>query len=107
MRLDNLRGSLLRIKHVEIRNFRGIKSLSWRVKGDFICVIGPGDTCKTTILTAIDYALSPRTSLVFDDADFFDQDISQSIVIQITLADWDETHPDSKYPPAKPGALRM
>ena len=83
----------MRIKHIAIRNFRGIKSLSWSVKGDFNCIIGPGDTCKTTILTALDYALSPRTSLLFDDSDLFDQDVGQDIVIQVTLADWDETQP--------------
>ena len=64
------------------------------MKGDFNCIIGPGDTCKTTILTALDYALSPRTSLHFDDSDFFNQDVDQNIVIQVTLADWDETQPD-------------
>ena len=81
----------MRIKHVEIRNFRGIKSLSWHVKGNFNCIIGPGDTCKTTILTALDHALSPRSNLTFDDPDFFDQDVNQSIVIQVTLTNWDET----------------
>ncbi|HBL23358.1 MAG TPA: hypothetical protein DDZ40_04500 [Deltaproteobacteria bacterium] len=84
----------MRIKHVEIRNFRGIKSLSWQVKGDFNCIIGPGDTCKTTILTALDYALSPRSVLTFDDSDFFNQDVNQNIVIQVTLANWDETQED-------------
>ena len=84
----------MRIKHIEIKNFRGIKSLSWNVKGDFNCIIGPGDTCKTTILTALNYALSPRISLSFDDSDFFNQDVDQDIVIQVTLADWDETQPD-------------
>lgn len=83
----------MRIRHLEVRNFRGIKSLSWHVKGDFCCIIGPGDTCKTTILTAIDYALSPRTSLSFEDSDFFAQDIDQDIIIQVTLTDWDETQP--------------
>lgn len=84
----------MRIRHIKIRNFRGIKSLSWHVKGDFCCIIGPGDTCKTTILTALDYALSPRTSLSFEDSDFFNLDIDQDIVIQVTLTDWDETQPD-------------
>jgi putative ATP-dependent endonuclease of OLD family len=84
----------LRIRHIQVRNFRGIKALSWRVKGNFNCIVGPGDTCKTTILTAIDYALSPRTSLVFDDSDFFNQDIAEDIVIQVTLAGWDETQAD-------------
>ena len=84
----------MRIRHIEIRNFRGIKDLSWYVKGDFNCIIGPGDTCKTTILTALDYALSPRTALSFDDSDFFNQDVDQDIVIQVTLVGWDETQPD-------------
>lgn len=84
----------MRIKHVEIRNFRGIKSFSWQVKGNFNCIIGPGDTCKTTILTALDYALSPRSVLSFDDSDFFNQDVSQNIVIQVTLTNWDEARED-------------
>jgi len=71
----------LRIRHIEIRNFRGIKTLSWHVKGDFNCIIGAGDTCKTTILTALDYALSPRTALSLDDSDFFNQQVDQDIVI--------------------------
>lgn len=84
----------LRICHIEIRNFRGIRALSWHMKGDFSCIIGAGDTCKTTILTALDYALSPRTALSFDDSDFFDQNVDQDMVIQVTLAGWDETQPD-------------
>ena len=84
----------MRVKHVEVRNFRGIKSLSWKVKGNFNCIVGPGDTCKTTILTAMDFALSPRSGMSFYDSDFFNQDVSGDIVIQITLADWDEEQPD-------------
>lgn len=83
----------MKVRHIEIRNFRGIKSLSWHVMGAFACLIGPGDTCKTTILTALDYALSPRTSLSFDDSDFFNQQTDEQIIIQVTLAEWDETLP--------------
>jgi putative ATP-dependent endonuclease of the OLD family len=89
-------GGTLKVKHITIKNFRGIKALSWTVKSDFNCIIGAGDTCKTTILTALDYALSPRTVLAFDDSDFYDQDVSQDICIQVTLGDWDEQHPDIK-----------
>ncbi|TKB87868.1 MAG: DUF2813 domain-containing protein, partial [Nitrospira sp.] len=81
----------MKIRHMEIRNFRGIKSLSWHVRGDFNCIIGAGDACKTTILTALDYALSPRITLTLDDADFFNQDVTQDIVIQVTLAEWNES----------------
>ena len=84
----------MKVQHLVVKNFRGIKSLSWVVKGDFCCLIGPGDSSKTTILSALDYALSPRASLLFDDSDFFNQDVDQDIVIQVTLTDWDESQPD-------------
>jgi putative ATP-dependent endonuclease of OLD family len=86
----------LRIRYIEVRNFRGIKALSWAVTGDFICIIGSGDACKTTILTALDYVLSPRTALSFDDADFYNQNVEEDIVIQVTLAGWDSTLPHIK-----------
>ena len=86
----------MKIRHVKIENFRGIRSLSWRVKGDFNCLIGAGDACKSTILTALEYALSPRTYLSFGDSDFFNLDVEQDIVIQVTLADWDEEREDVK-----------
>jgi predicted ATP-dependent endonuclease of OLD family len=55
----------LRIKHIGIKNFRGVKSPSWPVKGDFNCMIGPGDTCNTTILKASGRGAFPR--LQFQD----------------------------------------
>jgi putative ATP-dependent endonuclease of OLD family len=85
----------LRIRHIAVSNFRGIKTLSWRVKGNFHCIVGRGDSCKTTILSAIDYALSPR-QLSFDDSDFFNQDVSQEVVIQVTLSEWDAANSDVK-----------
>lgn len=86
----------MKVRHVYIRNFRGIKSLSWFVRGNFNCIIGPGDSCKTTVLTALDYALTPRSSLLFEDADFFGQDVAQEVHIQVTLSDWDESRPEIK-----------
>lgn len=86
----------MKIKHIEIANFRGIKSLSWHVKGNFSCIIGAGDTCKSTVLKAVDCALCPHAYLSFYDSDFFNQDVEQDIVIQVTLADWDEQQTEIK-----------
>lgn len=86
----------MKLRHLSIQNFRGIKSLSWRITDDFNCLIGPGDTGKSTILAAIDYALSPRSFLPLDDSDFFDQNFENDIVIQATLCDWDETREEVK-----------
>jgi len=64
---------------VEIENFRGIKTMMWAPQPGINCVIGPGDSTKTTILDAIELALSPRSYLFADDYDFhnlkFDEDI--------------------------------
>lgn len=86
----------MKIRHIEIHNFRGIKSLTWRLNSDFICLIGAGDSCKSTILAAIDFALSPRTTISFDDSDFFDQNVEDDILIQVTLSGWDESSPEAK-----------
>lgn len=79
----------MEIRRLEIRNFRGIKELTWKIPAGrgFLALIGPGDSSKSTILTAIDLALSERWNLSFADTDFFDSDISQPISIQVTLTD--------------------
>lgn len=81
----------MKIRYLEIENFRGIKKLSSKISGDFICLIGPGDSCKSTILSAIEYALSPRWALNFDDSDFYAQDTSNPIRISVTLSDFNLT----------------
>jgi putative ATP-dependent endonuclease of OLD family len=75
----------MRIRHVHIRRFRGIVSLDWDVKTQLVCLVGPGDSTKTTILDAISYALSPRWSLPIHDGDFHNGDTSQPIEIQVTV----------------------
>ena len=77
----------MRIVFVEIRHFRGIEKLDWTPAAAVNCLIGPGDSTKTTILDAIELALNPR-SYVFttDDSDFFDLDVDKPIKITVTLA---------------------
>lgn len=58
------------IKHIAIENFRGIKNLDWHVDGRMICLLGPGDSTKTTVIDAIELALAPRWNVPFSDADF-------------------------------------
>lgn len=79
----------MQIRRVDVQNFRGIQSLSWRLpKGrSFLTLIGPGDSSKSTILTAIDMTLSDRWNLSINDTDFFQADVDQPISIRVTLAD--------------------
>ena len=48
-----VRRGAVRIVQIEIRNFRGIRKLDWNPSPGMNCLIGPGDSTKTTILDAI------------------------------------------------------
>lgn len=75
----------MRLRQVFIRRFRGIKSCAWKPGSEICCLIGPGDATKTTILDAIEYALSPRWNTPFDDGDFYQSDTSKPILIRVTV----------------------
>lgn len=79
------RGDAVQIRHTKITNFRGIKTLDWNVPSGFVCIIGKGDSGKSTILDAIELALSPNGSATFDDSDFFMLDHTKPISIQVTV----------------------
>ncbi len=77
----------MRLRRVEIERFRGIKKLHWNVVGDFVCLLGPGDSTKTTILDAIELTLSPRWNVSFNDADFYDANTEHPLSITITVCE--------------------
>ncbi len=59
--------------------------LTWRPSAGLNCLIGPGDSTKTSILEAISLLLAHRWNLDFSDADFYDGDIEQEIRIEATI----------------------
>lgn len=79
----------MRIRRIDIENFRGIKSASWRLpKGQtFIALIGPGDSTKTTLLTAIERALHDRAGMTFADTDFHGAVVDEPIRIRVAVDD--------------------
>ena len=78
----------MRIVLVEIKNFRGIKSMPpWSPSAGVNCLIGPGDSTKTTILDAIELCLYPRAYFLAEDSDFFNLDVEEPIKITVTLTD--------------------
>jgi len=77
----------VKLKRLVVHRFRGIREVDWTVDGPTICLIGPGDSTKTTILDAIEWALSPRWSLPTSDADFYDTNTDEPIVIEATLGE--------------------
>ncbi|GJK53825.1 hypothetical protein TUM17561_12430 [Enterobacter cloacae] len=76
---------MTRICKVEIQNFRTIRLLNWQPSPGLNCLIGPGDSGKTTILDAIDLCLGARRNISFTDTDFYGLDVTQPISITLTL----------------------
>lgn len=75
----------MRIVLVEIRNFRGIQAMDWTPAPGINCLIGAGDSTKTTILDAIELALSPRSFVLANDSDFYDGNFHSPIRITVTF----------------------
>ena len=62
----------MQIVEVDIKNFRGIKTFKQSFYNKkLVCLIGRGDSGKSTILDAIAYALSPNWNVPFNDNDFY------------------------------------
>ena len=78
------------IRHIHIKRFRAINELVLLPKPGLNCLIGAGDSGKSTVLDAIDLALGARRSYPFTDADFFQLDTTNPIEIFITLGALDE-----------------
>ena len=88
----------MRIRQLSIRNFRGIKELDWTIGARSVCLIGPNNATKTTILEAISLVLSPRWNATFSDSDFHKIDVTESIEITATICDLpDSLKPEQKY----------
>lgn len=76
----------MQIRQLKINNFRGIFRLDWKPGQNFCCLIGSGDTGKSTILDAIEAALSPRW-VSFTEPDFMNCSTASSISIEVTIGE--------------------
>lgn len=77
----------MRLRRLEIENFRGIRTLDWRHVAETAALVGPGDAGKSTILDALERVLSPKWNVSFDDTDFWNLQTDAPILIRATLTD--------------------
>lgn len=51
----------MKIRKLKIKNFRGVSELEWSLpNAGIFCLIGKGDSAKSTILEAIRYVFYPQ-----------------------------------------------
>jgi hypothetical protein len=73
------------VRKVEIENFRAVKALAWCPDDGINCLVGPGDSGKSTVLDAIDYCIGARRTLQLADSDFCCLDIDAPIRIAVSV----------------------
>lgn len=78
----------MKIRKLKIRNFRGIKELDWCLPNESVfCLIGKGDSSKSTIVDSIHYAFYPQWNLSLNDTDFYNCSVDEPIVIEVCIGE--------------------
>ncbi|QYG03948.1 ATP-dependent endonuclease [Massilia sp. NP310] len=78
----------MKIRKISINNFRGIKKLEWCLPtADIFCLIGKGDSSKSSILEAIRYVFYPQWNLAFSDSDFYMSNVEEPVVIEVSIGE--------------------
>ena len=81
---------MARIRAIEVSNFRSLQEFKWFPSSGINCLIGSGDSGKSTVLDAIDLCLGARRNLQISDADFHNLDTETPITISITIGELDD-----------------
>ena len=84
---SNSGANMAKLRHLKISHFRGIDSFEQSFSNRITCIIGRGDSCKSTILDAIAYTFAQSWSLRLNDSDFYKCDPSSPIIIEGTVSD--------------------
>ena len=84
---SNSVANMAKLRHLKISHFRGIDSFEQSFSNGITCIIGRGDSCKSTILDAIAYTFAQSWSLRLNDSDFYNCDPSSPIIIEGTVSD--------------------
>lgn len=78
----------MRIVALEVQNFRGIKQSEIAIpEKRVLCLVGAGDSTKSTLLEAIRWNLLQSWIINVTDSDFYQCDTEKSIIIRGTYTE--------------------
>lgn len=78
---------MAQLHHLSVKHFRGLEDFEQIFSKGITCIIGRGDSGKSTILDAISYVFCTSWSLHLNDSDFTGCDTSSPIIIEGTVVD--------------------
>ena len=73
------------IRQISIERFRGLRAFRWEPKRGINCILGPGDVGKSTVLSALAMALTPRPSVTLSEYDYFQRRTVDGFSIQVVV----------------------
>lgn len=74
------------IRHLDIRRFRGVRSLSWSPHPQLNVIVGAADGGKSTLLEAIGLLFSPAPNYGLSEFDYHGRDVDAGFSIQAILS---------------------
>ena len=77
----------MRIVHLEVKNYRGLEKLHWSPSSAINFLIGPGDSGKSTVVSALELALAPRPVGPASDGDYRRADFDAGFRIRVVIGD--------------------
>ena len=81
---------MAKLEYLRINHFRGIENFEQRFDTGITCIIGRGDSGKSTILDAIAFLFAQSWTIRLNDSDFYGCNTDQPIIIEGTVSKFPE-----------------
>ncbi|NBJ09485.1 AAA family ATPase [Microvirga sp. SYSU G3D207] len=75
----------MHIRRLTIRNYRGLSDFTWDPKPGVNCLIGPGDSGKSTVLAAISLLLAPYPAGPCSEFDYYGRRVGNGFEITAVI----------------------
>ena len=91
----------MHLKQLTISRYRCIEQFTWKPAIGVNCLIGPGDSGKSTILAAIGLLLAPYSVQQSSEFDYFQRDVDKGFYIEAFVGGFDPAalYPSGQVPP--------
>jgi putative ATP-dependent endonuclease of OLD family len=78
--------ALAKIRRLDIKRFRGVRSLVWRPTSKLNIIVGAADGGKSTVLEAISLLFSPAPNFGLSEFDYYDKHVDAGFYIEAVLS---------------------